>query len=490
MNGDERFVELWNDYLEGELGESGIAELCALVAADDRLLKLAADSYQTHRLLGLLADESQARQDAFVRETLSRLPSNDERFVGDLMQRLTNDIPPDEALSRGIDSVRGADRQDAYPTQPFAERKSTFRTALRAWPSTMAIVVLVLLTASAFAFVSTGKPRVARVSKSTGSSQFFGSNGKTENSLSAGAFLVAGDTLETRSCDAWVTLDLLEDTTLTIAGHSTLRILHAEADEKRFELMQGSLWISPGEQRVAQRLLIQTPTATFEAHDAVLNLQTSSSETIVRVHAGSARVTQRLDGRVAEVSAGHQVTASLGGKASFDVIPQPQPIDSWSCHLTKGPEVILGHWLPPTENERARLGAAPLLWPIPDRDPVMLYAVAIAAWKSSDRPVLLRADSRLRFRGRTERPQTVRFGFSAQKMYGVFAGKFETDVAPESLGPAGETWEVELPLANFRPLHPHLASSADGLELTDVYALTIEVDAGLEITHIELITNH
>ena len=487
MSGDDRFVELWNDYLEGELGESGIAELRALVAADDRLLKLAADSYQTHRLLGLLADESQARQDAFVRETFSRLPSNDERFVGDLMQRLTNDIPPEEFAADG-DADRRLSLRDR--TRPFAERKSTFRTALRAWPSAMAIVMLVLLTASAFAFFSTGKPRVARVLKVTGSSQFFGSNGKTENGLSTGTFLVAGDTLETRSCDAWVTLDLLEDTTLTIAGHSTLRILHAEADEKRFELMQGSLWISPGEQRVAQRLLIQTPTATFEAHDAVLNLQTSSSETTVRVHAGSARVTQRLDGRVAEVSAGHQVTASLGGKASFDVIPQPQPIDSWSCHLTKGPEVILGQWLPPTENERARLGAAPLLWPIPDRDPVMLYAVAIAAWKSSDRPVLLRADSRLRFRGRTERPQTVRFGFSAQKMYGVFAGKFETDVAPESLGPAGETWEVELPLANFRPLHPHLASSADGLELTDVYALTIEVDAGLEITHIELITNH
>ena len=27
MNADERFIELWNDYLEGELDESGIAEL-------------------------------------------------------------------------------------------------------------------------------------------------------------------------------------------------------------------------------------------------------------------------------------------------------------------------------------------------------------------------------------------------------------------------------------------------------------------------------
>jgi hypothetical protein len=128
-------------------------------------------------------------------------------------------------------------------------------------------------------------------------------------------------------------------------------------------------------------------------------------------------------------------------------MPQPRPIDSWACDLGQVPEVILGKWLPPTGNERARLGADPLLWPISDRDSVMLYAVALAAWKSSERPVLLQSDSRLRFRGRTERVQTVRFGFSAQKMRGVFAGKFELDVPPASLRRAGETWEMELPLS-------------------------------------------
>jgi len=46
MNSDERFIELWNDYLEGELDESGIAELQALVAGDERLLRMATDIYQ------------------------------------------------------------------------------------------------------------------------------------------------------------------------------------------------------------------------------------------------------------------------------------------------------------------------------------------------------------------------------------------------------------------------------------------------------------
>ena len=46
---------------------------------------------------------------------------------------------------------------------------------------------------------------------------------------------------------------------------------------------------------------------------------------------------------------------------------------------------------------------------------------------------------------------------------------------------------MDLPLRDFRPLNPQLASSPDALELTDVYALTIKDDAGLEINHIELL---
>ena len=72
-------------------------------------------------------------------------------------------------------------------------------------------------------------------------------------------------------------------------------------------------------------------------------------------------------------------------------------------------------------------------------------------------------------------------------MRGVFAGKFELDVKPTQLGPPGEVWDIELPLADFHPLHPLLATGVDGLELTDVYALTVNHDVGLEIHHIELL---
>ena len=108
----------------------------------------------------------------------------------------------------------------------------------------------------------------------------------------------------------------------------------------------------------------------------------------------------------------------------------------------------------PAINTRAGLAAEPLRWPVSERDSVMLCAVALAVWKSGGHPVVLHADSILRLRGQTERAHTDRFGFSAQKIRTVFGGKFEVDIQPASLGPAGETWQVDLPLANVRPLHP------------------------------------
>jgi len=374
------------------------------------------------------------------------------------------------------------------PLRAADQGRKILPVRFRSWRwGVAAAAAVTLLAVFASQLVPTTKPGIVRVSKVTGSSQYFGSKGRAEKALTTGISLGAGDTLETRSCDAWVELKLRDGSTITIAGHSTLRILDAEAGREHFKLLQGSLWGTPAPGRAAEAVLIQTPTVAAEMRGAQFDIQTSPSKTMLRVNEGSARVRQNLDGSTVEVPKGHQVAASLSRREPLAVAPQPQPINYWASDLWQVPEAILGKWLPPTGNERARLGADPLLWPISDRDSVMLYAVALAAWKSTERPVLLQSDSKLRFRGRTERAQTVRFGFSAQKMRGVFAGKFEVDVPPASLRPVGETWEVELPLRDFRPLHPQLASSPDGLELTDVYALTIQEDAGLEIHHIELL---
>ncbi len=387
-----------------------------------------------------------------------------------------------------LERVAAGRAEALHPRQATSEQsRKIVPVNFRAWRWRVAAAAsFVLLVALALQFRPSATPEIARVSKVTGSSQYFGSRGKVQNSLTAGTSLGTGDTLQTRSCDAWIELTLRDGSTLTIAGNSTLRVLDGKAGGKRFELSQGSLWANPAAGVPGEPVFIQTPTMAVEVRGAQFDLQTSPTESIVRVNEGSARVIKNLDGSTVAVTKGQQVATALSRKDPLAVRSQPEPIDYWACDLWQVPEVILGRWLPPTNQERARLGAEPLLWPISERDSVMLYAAALAAWKSSEHPVVLHSNSKLRFRGRTERAQTVRFGFSAQKIRGVFAGKFEVDIPPASLGPAGETWEVELQLANFRPLHPHLDASPEGLELTDVYALTVQEDAGLEINHIEL----
>jgi len=68
MNTNERFAELWTNYLEGGLDESEMAELGELLAADKSLLEMAADLYQTHRLLESIASEDATQHDEFVRD--------------------------------------------------------------------------------------------------------------------------------------------------------------------------------------------------------------------------------------------------------------------------------------------------------------------------------------------------------------------------------------------------------------------------------------
>lgn len=355
------------------------------------------------------------------------------------------------------------------------------------WMAAAAAAVTALLAIASLQFFQMRRLEIARVSKITGATQLFGAGGNVENALQVGAELLAGDTLETRSIDAWIELELRDGSKLTVAGHSALRILEQESGMLRLRLLSGSLWISPAEPASATSLIVRTPSAMVETRSAQFDLHACSTETTVRVNQGSGRMKRMIDGSEVKLSTGDQATASLGQREPLTASPQPKPVNFWASELDQFPEVTLGHWLPPNATASIRLGAEPLLWPIPNRDPLLLHVAALSVRRSSDRPVVLQPGAQLIFRGRTERPQKVRFGFSTQKMKGAFAGKFEMDVDPQTLGAAGQPWTVTLPISSFRPMQPDLSASPEGLELGDVYALTILEDAGLELSRIELV---
>ena len=100
MSARDRFAELWTDYLEGELDEHGLAELRDLLAADEELVRRAADLFQTHRLLGLITEEEPFRQDEFVQRTLEKLPASQDAFVQDVMADVKRAAPSPGARRR------------------------------------------------------------------------------------------------------------------------------------------------------------------------------------------------------------------------------------------------------------------------------------------------------------------------------------------------------------------------------------------------------
>jgi ferric-dicitrate binding protein FerR (iron transport regulator) len=339
------------------------------------------------------------------------------------------------------------------------------------------------------------EPR-AQVGQSGGLVQLFDGRGLFISPVPPGQPLRAGDLLRTHSSDAWVELRLLPvgsspaqglpaSGSLIVSGHSGLKFLDAPQHAQSFVLERGSLWI---DSLAAPHpdVAITTMVAEIRASRAVFSLQSSADESIVRVEAGQAGVLERLTSRRLTVSAGEEVAISLLQPGEARVVRQPAPVSHWQLRLPEGRVASFGTILSNAPGD-LRIRAAPLLWPLPDREPVLLHVVAIAAWQCSQAPVVVTPGSRLRYRGRLQRPQMVRFGFSTARVRGVFAGKFEIDIPAGRLDAAEDGWEIEIPLADFHPLAEQSVNLPLGMELTDVYALTITSDAGLELHDIELI---
>jgi len=461
MNSDARFIELWNDYLEGELDESGIAELQALVAGDDRLLQMAADSYQMHRLLGFIAQDSVSRQDDFVSETLARLPADDDHFVDGVMQHLPHAVP-----------CKG----------------TTARKLLAKWPVVIAAAAVVALIAGVVSLRPKVQPEIVRITELNGSVRWTGDGGQVVPGIEVGSSL-RGGTLEPLSADSWADLKFRDGSMVTVSGQSVLTI--SERQQKELHLRAGNLSASVMPQPDGQPMLIHTPTARLEVLGTQLNVEAEMSSTMLSVNAGRVRVTRLADGSVADVRAEHQVVASADGRAELTVTRRPEPVTAWQSNLPT--DRLYGKWLPGSDDSDGGLRTAPMLWGDPEK-PVTLYLVSLSVSRDRPTPVLLTSGAKFHIRGQIESAGKVYFGLTTRHVKGGFAGKFLVERHFEVVQEAGESVDIELRLEDFRPQEQELTekypegfpASPVGLELFDWWCCTVSEDAGLEITHIEL----
>jgi ferric-dicitrate binding protein FerR (iron transport regulator) len=354
------------------------------------------------------------------------------------------------------------------------------------WQSiAMALIASIIVTASGYSAWTLGRLPPARVVKTVGATRLFSASGTTLDAIPNDQRLRPGDTLESRATDAWITTDVIGGR-LTIAGNSVLRVLRPLGNEQRLELVAGNLWLEPSPDSHLGDVIVQMPTATVKATGCLLDVRTSATDSLIRVHRGRAEITRRLTEGAIELLAGEQIKLSLDTSATPLVTPQPLPTHQWTLDLHSAAMVSHGVVLPASNTKPTRLAAIPLLWKEGVTSPLLLYAAGVAAWMMNESPLEIRADSVIIFRGLMEAPSNIRLGMTTQRMQGVFAGKFEVTVPAENMSWDGEQWLVSLQVSDFHAMNPQLATSPIGLEVGDLYAVTLDPDAKLQLTGIEM----
>jgi len=456
MKNDERFIELWNDYLEGEIDESGIAELQALAAGNEHLSQMAADGYQMHRLLGLIAQDSASRQDEFVRETLSRLPADDDHFVDGVMQHL-----PQRSSRRG-----------AMARAPLAK-----------WPFAVAAAAVIALSASLYFLRPASERPIAKVAGLNGSLQWTGDGGRVFYDLSVGTQLPGG-TIEGMTPGSWFELEFNDGSAVTISGNSALTF--SDYGQKKLYLKAGNVSGNVKPQPADRPMLIYTRSAMMEVLGTQFEVEADLVATMLNVSEGKVRIKRLSDGNTVDVPAKHRVIAAAG--QDMRPAPVPDAANRWKSQLHLGPEGAYGKWSPRTATEEARLEAIGYTMP----RGFTIYAAALGVSRGDTPPVILQAGSRLRVRGHIASSHEVYFGVSVMYAAGGFAGKFQT-VRPAVEFSGGEDFEVLLDLRDFG-LDPSLGEIKDKLPRTpfhlvleSVWCHTLDQPSGLEIIEVELL---
>ncbi len=447
MNDQDKFNQLWNDYLEGELDEAGIAELRELMATDSAHLDNAVDDFQIHRLMGLQAQDSESRHETFVRETMSQLPANQNDFVGQVMQ----EIP-----------------------QPTTTRLFSW---LPNWALSAAAAVAIM---AALWFLEEQRPatitNIATISDMSGPALWTGDGGRVIKDLQAGTKL-AGGTLEGTSPSSWVELRFNDGSTVTLSGDSMLTF--SELGQKVLHLKRGGLTADVTPQSTP--MLVHTRTATLTVLGTRFDVETELAATTLNVSEGLVGIRRISDGQSVDVAANHRVVAA----ADVELNPTrlPAAVHAWQSDMGKGPKRMYGKWLPETGQHGGRLWAIPY---VTEQDKKIFTASMSVS--RAETPLVLSATSEIKVQGRLKKGSHVFVGLTLRKPSGEFAGRFQV-YKPAGAFTAGEEFEIVLPLKDFqldpslKHVQAEMPARPDGLVVDAIWCHTLYNHVGLGVTH-------
>ena len=421
---------------------------------------------------------SEEQNELLLRHLNGQLGPDEEAKVADLLRGNAGARAFLRAVAEQAVVVADVERLDQHKPQPAKVITAVFRPWKWAVAAAAAFVLL-----AAFVIATTPLRHAAKVSAILGPCQYIAADGKVRDEVKVGTVLRVGDTIRTRSSSAWVKLDLNGGSLMTIAGRSRLRLLNVDG-RRGFQLAYGNLWATVGKQGRVKPLLIQTPTATIEAVDALFHLEAHPTTSIIRVNAGFVNVEREVDGQTADVAADHHAVVSLSRNQPFAAARRPEPVNEWNCSMLAGRGAVFGKILPPTAQGRGRLGAVPVITSKKNT----IFVANFSVQCSGSPAVLIENGSKVRITGNTQTESPVYFGLTTQRVKGGFLGKYTVKIGAEALGQTGEPWQVEVPLSQFEIKSEYLPDLPIGMELTDIWVFSPEESAELEIHRVEFLS--
>lgn len=297
--------------------------------------------------------------------------------------------------------------------------------------------------------------------------------------LSAGTLVVEGET---------ASVQLLFDDGTRIVLNGDAELAFSDEGQKRLSLRRGVLNADVAPQPAGKPMIVRTPTAQMEVLGTVFALHSEGNETELHVESGRVQFRRLADGKSVTVHSRQSVAATL---VATEMSPeQPRlPPTHWRQTFEVPPAVSECTWLPPLDDQPARLRAAPFVAGRRNDAPLLHHGVRAYAPAGARKELVTLTDrSIVRFRYRLEREVPLICFLNCQQPGGAFAGNFFVVLLPKSAEPPdahGWRWAT-LPLVSAKACVPEKFPTAVGGLVRMLRVHSIEEDVGLEVCEIEI----
>lgn len=293
---------------------------------------------------------------------------------------------------------------------------------------------------------------------------------------------ISGGAIETTGAASSLKLICQDGTQLEIEGDSAAVL---DVDGQKFlRLRKGTLYAEVVPQPAGQPFLIETPTAKFEVLGTRFGLDADNEASRLEVNEGSVRAIRRIDGEAVEVPANHAIVAGFAAGNELSLLPRRKVVFGWMRDLSMGDAQTLGEWLPASAGNPARLRAKSFLFEKGDRSHVV-HRISIGVLHEQLEPVRLRSDSEVLVHGTVTRPVELEVMLNT-RVDGRFGGNYFYHRQQAQEGP----FVIRAPVSDFGGQHETAGAIVPvDADLRRVFVMTVDRDAGLEVSHVEIIAS-